>query len=159
MFSQTPVKPLKGGVNLRRVDKAKEQLIMGLIKLRQEKNNLQTTLNRLTYGFFSFDNEWRFVYLNYEAEMMLGKQKEELIGKCVWDSFPELTDSEVYLKYQEAMKKQISIDFEVEGIYSGRWFEVRAYPSKYGLSVFLNDITYRKHHEEALNKMLGNIYF
>ncbi len=145
---------------MRYVDKAIEQLIVELIKLQQKENDLRTILKKLTVtnAFLFFDNKWKIVYLNHEADRMFIKPKEEVIDKCVWDLFPELIDSEVYLKYQEAMNKQIPVAFEVECIYTGKWFEVRAYPLDNGLSVFFNDITQRKHQEITFKNILKYYY-
>src|SRR4051794_39029421 len=42
---------------------------------------LTMTLESLTDAFFTVDREWRFTYLNAEAERLLRRPKEELLGR------------------------------------------------------------------------------
>ena len=45
-------------------------------------------LESIQDAFASFDREWRFVYVNAEAERLLGSRREELLGKNHWELFP-----------------------------------------------------------------------
>lgn len=41
----------------------------------------------------SLDADLNYTYLNKKAAQLLGKQKEEVIGKNLWESFPEWENS------------------------------------------------------------------
>src|SRR4029450_12421781 len=45
-------------------------------------------------AFFSLDREWRFTYVNAEAERVLDRTREELIGGSVWELFPAAVGSD-----------------------------------------------------------------
>src|SRR5215208_6934532 len=62
-------------------------------------------------AFFAVDRDWRFTYLNGEAERLLARPADELLGRCVWDEFPEATDRAFFREYQEAMREQRTVSF------------------------------------------------
>ncbi|NEQ25181.1 MAG: PAS domain S-box protein, partial [Microcoleus sp. SIO2G3] len=57
------------------------------------KEQITLILESITDGFLAFDSEWRFTYLNHEGARTLGHLPEELLGKNLWEEFPELTNT------------------------------------------------------------------
>lgn len=57
-------------------------------------------LERLPDAFVSVDPQWHFTYVNAQAETLLGKKREELLGRNVWEVFlvPRLIGKWVSLK-------------------------------------------------------------
>ncbi|MFC4449621.1 PAS domain-containing sensor histidine kinase [Halorussus aquaticus] len=96
---------------------------------------------RITDGVFAVDEEWRFTYLNEQAERVLRCTDEELLGTTIWEAFPQTVGSAFEQKYGHAMETQEPVWFE--GFYEPleTWFEVCAYPSETGLSVYFRDVT------------------
>ncbi len=107
-------------------------------------------LERLPDAFVSVDPHWQFTYINRQAEALLGKGREELLGRNVWDIFPIPTDSLVYRYAYEAMDMQTTLEFTQFHPLFNKWFAVRLYPFQDGLYTFCQDITERKHAEELL---------
>lgn len=107
-------------------------------------------LDRMTDAFFALDTDWRFTYLNETAEDVLDRSAEELLGTTVWEAFPEAAGTTFEARYKEAMRTQESVTFEEYYAELDAWFDVRAYPSHSGLSVYFYDITDRRHQREAL---------
>ncbi|MFC4437545.1 MULTISPECIES: PAS domain-containing protein [Natrialbaceae] len=104
-------------------------------------------VDRVTDAFFALDTDFRFTYLNEQAAALLEGSPGELIGRAVWDEFPRAVETQFPGGFYRAMDEQVPVTFEV---YHGRlesWFEVRAYPSETGLSVYLLDVTERKAQE------------
>jgi PAS domain S-box-containing protein len=132
-----------------------ESRIHKLAERNQARAALQETAKKLTDilektsdGFFAVDRDWKFTFVNPEAERLLERRREDLIGKDFWMEFPELKRDAFEENYRRAMTEQVAVEFETTDASGKSWFEVYAYPSGGGISVFLRDITERKRVEE-----------
>jgi PAS domain S-box-containing protein len=96
------------------------------------------------------DRDWRFIYLNRYALQVAGQPPEALLGQSIWEKYPALRGTELEAQYRQAMASQVEVCFETSGIQSGRWYEVRLYPSAAGLTVHGRDITRRRQVEQQL---------
>lgn len=107
-------------------------------------------LDRITDGFYAIDPHGTVLYWNKAAEEMLGKSREEVIGKSLWDCFPDGKALNFYTLYQQAFQEQKTIYFE--GYYPPRdiWAEMSVYPSTNGVSVYSKNINERKRLEREL---------
>ncbi|MCK9379566.1 MAG: EAL domain-containing protein [Sulfuritalea sp.] len=121
---------------------------------RQLAERLTTTLESITDAFFTVDQAWRFTFLNREAERLLARTREELIGQDLWVEFPSAVGSMFDREYHRAIEDQQSVEFEQFYAPLGTWFSVRAYPSKQGLAVYFRDIGERKLAEEAVRERI-----
>jgi PAS domain S-box-containing protein len=122
--------------------------------LLHTNEQLATIFDRITDGFCAVDREWRYTYVNQKAEQVLQKSKTELLGKSMWEVFPQAIDSTAYRKYHEALKTGIPIRFETLCASIGRWLETSVYPSHDGLSIYFQDITDRKYFEDERKQLL-----
>ncbi|WP_206757501.1 MULTISPECIES: PAS domain S-box protein, partial [unclassified Leptolyngbya] len=96
------------------------------------------------------DQQSRYVYVNDRVIKVVGRSKEELIGQCIWDLFPDLVDSQFYTKVHRAAAEQRNLQFEYFYAPWHRWFENHIYPSTTGVPILVTDITERKRAEEEL---------
>jgi len=104
-------------------------------------------LESITDAFFTLDTEWRFTYANSQAERLLQRPRADLLGRNVWEQFPP--EGAAYgREYRRAVDEQVAVSFENFYPPFDSWFEIRAYPSAEGLSVYFRDITERKTVEE-----------
>ncbi|WP_336328008.1 sensor histidine kinase [Halovenus sp. HT40] len=113
----------------------------------------ENTLERITDAFFALDNEDRFVLLNSRAEQVLDVEESEVTGVRFWDAFPAAISTSFYSKFNEAMRSQEPTSFEEHYRPRDRWFEVNAYPSDDGLSVFLRDVTEQVQLQQKLESL------
>lgn len=107
-------------------------------------------LESITDGFFAVDEDWRFTYVNRHAESMLQRTRDSLLGKRVWDEFPEAVDLDVYDQYQHALQEQEEVRFSAFFPPLDTWFEVHAFPFAGGLSVYFDDVTERRRQRDKL---------
>ena len=99
------------------------------------------TLESMSDAFFTLDSEWRITYLNPQAESILGRSREDLIGRDMWDEVPQVLGSGVEEEYRRASREQVPVRFEQPYEPLGSIFEVRVYPVVRGLAVYLSDVT------------------
>jgi len=107
-------------------------------------------LERVTDPIYALDHNWNLTYFNKEAERVLQKNREDIIGQNVWAVFPETVTLSLYEYYHKALEQQKAVSFEMYYPPLKLWFNIKAYPSLKGLSVFFNDITKQK--QSVLNR-------
>ena len=105
-------------------------------------------LENTTDGFFAVDSEWKFTFVNSEAEKLLVRTRVALIGQALWKQFPELNGSAFESNFRRVVAEQVPIEFEASDAAGRVWFEMHAYPSGTGMSVFFRDVSERKSTEE-----------
>jgi PAS domain S-box-containing protein len=91
-------------------------------------------LESITDGFFALDKKWRFTYINGQAERLLQKKQNELLGKNIWEVFPEIISTTFYRQFHRAILEQASVEFEEFYPPLNCWLQVHAYPAKDGFS-------------------------
>ncbi|MGE0684058.1 MAG: PAS domain-containing protein, partial [Candidatus Binatia bacterium] len=121
-------------------------------QLQHSHERIRTILESITSGFYALDHQWRFTYVNAQAGPLIQRIPEELLGKSVWEEFPEAAESIVYQEYQRAVTEQVAVKFNIFYQSLQVCFEIHAYPSPDGLSVYFHDISERKRIEEKLHQ-------
>ena len=116
-------------------------------------DNLTATLESITDAFLTLDLEWRFRYINKEAERLLQSSSAEIMGKIAWQEFKEFFGEKTLQEFNRARQENITVEFEKFYDTLERWFEIRVYPSKAGLAVYYRDITERKRTELELARL------
>jgi diguanylate cyclase (GGDEF)-like protein/PAS domain S-box-containing protein len=119
-------------------------LMWALSNLKRSSRKTQGILDSITDAFLTFDDQWRFTSVNAEAERLMGKPAEELLGRNVWEEYPSSKNSVWYSEYLRAKLEGVSVQFEVYDEETKRWHSVRTYPSAEGLTVYFHDITRHK---------------
>lgn len=120
---------------------------------REGDARVTEVLEAMPTAFFSLDTQWRFVYVNAEGERLLRHSREELIGNDIWELFPHAVGSDFDRHYRRAMRERRPVMFEEH--YPApldSWYEVRAWPSPTGLSVYFLDVTLRKNQQHATER-------
>ena len=121
-------------------------------KVREQEQQTRTILESITDAFFGLDRDWRFTYVNRQAEALLGRSRGGLIGKNHWDVYPDTLGTVVQRSYDRAVAENVTVTFENYYPPHDRWYEVRAYPSPDGLAVYFRDVGERKRAEIALRE-------
>jgi PAS domain S-box-containing protein len=110
-------------------------------------------LEAMPAGFYSLDREWRFTHVNAEAERLLGRSREDLLGRVIWDDWPAALNSEFEDNYRTAMRtgRPVAFDAYYPAPLDG-WYELRAWPSPDGLSVYFLEVTERRRVQERAER-------
>ena len=113
----------------------------------------ETILASITDGFFALDAEWRFAYLNRQAERLIQHTASEVLGRVIWDVYPEGINSAYQAAYERALAKRTPVTFEAYYPPLATWFAMKAYPTEHGgLAVYFHDVTTEKQTAIALRE-------
>ena len=118
-------------------------------RLREGDARVSRVLETMRSAFLALDRSWRFTYVNAEAERVLGRTRDELVGGVVWDLFPAAVGSAFEANYRAAMeggREQVFDAWYPPPL--DAWYEVRAWPGPDGLSVYFLDVTERRAAEQ-----------
>jgi PAS domain S-box-containing protein len=114
--------------------------------LQESEAGYRELADSITDVFFAMDRDLRYTYWNKASEELTGIQAEDAIGKSLYELFPDIARTKIEVMYKETLRKQQPQS--IEEVYQIRgkdiFFELTAYPTKDGLSVFVKDITERK---------------
>lgn len=130
-----------------------EELQAAEQELRAAHGRINTILEQMSDGFVSFDRYWRYTRINAAAAQALQKAPEQLLGKTIWEMWPQAFDLPLGVNFRRSLQENIPLQFET--YYPApldRWFECRCHPTTEGLAIFFSDITERRQAEEALQQ-------
>lgn len=121
--------------------------------IQKQAETLNTVFESIKDAFFMLDKSWRFRLINKECERVLGLVREECLGKPFLSLFPELAEESFYGQFHQAMRTGQALYLETFVKRFRRWFEVKAFPSEEGLSVYFTDTTERVKVQRELEKL------
>jgi PAS domain S-box-containing protein len=112
---------------------------------------MERSLHQFSDAHYTLDRDWRFTYVNAEAERLLGHRGADLLGQSVWDAslFPEIEGTIFDVEFHRAMETGQPRDFDAFYPPLDLWSAVRAFPSDAGLAVYFQDVSARRAIEEA----------
>ena len=126
----------------------------GLIaRLRESTQRTTSVLENITDAFVAVDQSWTVTYVNAQAAEVLKRSIQGLLEQEFWKIFPESLGTRYEQQYRRAMAEQTVVSFETYYAPTQRWLQVRGYPGRDGLSLFLQDVTDRKQAEEQLMEL------
>ncbi|MBJ7309716.1 putative bifunctional diguanylate cyclase/phosphodiesterase [Rugamonas sp. CCM 8940] len=114
---------------------------------------LTATLESITDAFLMLDRDWNLSYMNSEAERLLQCQRAKVLGRNIWQVFPEAVGGPYYRAYHKAIENNCSVSFEEYYAPLDLWTEIRAYPSDEGLAIYFLDISARKATEAQIRQL------
>lgn len=118
-------------------------------ELSDARLRTERILESITEAFYTLNREWRFTYVNKEAENLLCRERSNLLGKVVWEEFEEAIGTTFDYKFHRALTENTAVTFDEFYPPLAKWFEVHVYPSEEGLAIYFHDITARKESERA----------
>ena len=113
----------------------------------QSADYLMAILDDISDAVVKLDGKANYVEMNKEAEetfQRLGKDPQSMIGKSVWEVYPEVKGTVVERDILRALEDEVWINYEF--FYPGdqHWYQTNGYPSSPGVILVFRDITDRK---------------
>lgn len=132
-----------------------EQNLMQLTEDLQKRVDLKARelnlfYDRIADAFIALDNDWNYTYANKAALAFHGKERAELMGKNIWEVFPDVVKEPFYQALHQAKETQSPQRVELYYSKSDSWYEDLIYPGEDGISVYYRDITKKKKAIEQL---------
>lgn len=117
-----------------------------------ESGRLDDLIESVSDAFYAVDRDWRVVVFNHAAEEFFGWPREEVLGRGLWEIFPEGRDRPFGEACFGAMERGEVRQMEARSAFRpGHWVELRIGPLRAGgVAVALRDVTERT---EAHRKM------
>lgn len=117
-------------------------------EIKKTSQKLDTFIESITDAFFIVDNDWKFVRVNAAFEKVTNKNRSQVLNKVIWDIFPSIVNTGFERAFLKAKTTRQSIKFTEDFTIVNKWFNVSVYPSGEGLTVFVRDVTEKKHAQE-----------
>ncbi len=128
--------------------------------LRESEASYKELADSITDVFFEMDKDLRYTYWNKASEKFTEISAKDAIGKSLYELFPDTPETRRGARvYLDVLRTQQPQNFITEYRLKDKkfFFEINAYPSKRGLSVFVKDITERKRTEEERERLIGEL--
>jgi PAS domain S-box-containing protein len=134
-----------------RLDRSVLQLKASEESLQGANQGITDILDSITDGVYTLDPQWRFTHVNGQAEQILRRSRNELLGRSIWEIIPEARGSIFEQNVHRVVSERVKVVYESSSsLHPGRWFEVHINPLNDGLAIYFQDVTERKHAEEEL---------
>ncbi|TAL04836.1 MAG: response regulator [Rhodospirillaceae bacterium] len=120
----------------------------------EARRAIERVFATMSEGVYALDRDGCITFLNENAERLLSVPRDQVLGKNLWDLFPRLRGTVIQEKFTRCFSQQVPVEFEFENDALGtkRWSEVRAFPTKDGITVYNRDITQRIETESKLRQ-------
>ena len=123
---------------------------------KDAESRVARVMDSMSTGFFFVDPQWRFTFVNAEAERVLGRPRDALLGRSIWEEFPAAVGSDFETHYRHAASSGEPVAFDAyypEPLEA--WYEVRGWPSPDGLAVYFIDVTARRAAEQNAQRAIS----
>lgn len=122
------------------------ELIEARLRGEELQRQLTSTIEHMGDAFYMLSPDYKFLYLNKEAEKLLRRSRDDLVGRHLWEAFPE-SQSNFFESLPAGAKHtdEVSIEFFYQPF--DAWFGVDIHPGPEGTAVYFRDITQERERE------------
>jgi PAS domain S-box-containing protein len=120
--------------------------------LREAQAHTESVLASVADAHILFDRQWRYLYVNEAAVRSIGRPREQILGRTLWELYPDIVGTELDRQYHRAMDERIPIAFDFHYLTLDTWWENHFSPAPEGLAVFATNITEHKRAEERVRR-------
>ena len=109
--------------------------------------DLMTVLEGISDAVVKIDGQGTYTAMNSAAAEVfrrLGHEPQHMLGKSLWDVFPDAKGTIVEQRIREVLEQDAPMQYEFFYPKDQRWYETRAYPSSPGAILIFRDINQQK---------------
>lgn len=118
------------------------------------RERLNELLEGLLDGFLALDAAGRITYVNGAVEQVVRLGRDALLGRSVWEAFPDAAGFPFERAYEQVVAERRPILFEAYYPPLELWLETRMYPVSGGVAVYFADVTERRKAEKERARQL-----
>ncbi len=120
----------------------------------RSEQRTRIVLESINDAFFAVDRDWRFTYVNPQAERLLDHTPGDLLGRVIWDVYPGLDGSEFERAYRRVASERVTQSVTAYYPDHARWYEVHVYPAPDGgISIYFQNVSERKRAEAEVGRL------
>lgn len=110
---------------------------------------LSDTLEHMGDGFMALDHAGHVVHLNTQAERLLGRQRDNLLGERLHEVFGGREGQPLTQACQQALALRQSNSLLLPLMDAQRWLEVDLHPAEWGVALYFRDVSEAQRLREA----------
>jgi diguanylate cyclase (GGDEF)-like protein/PAS domain S-box-containing protein len=138
-----------GGPEIGRVGQAFDAMADAIA---ERERRLSDMLESTTDSVWAVDRDWRVTFLNDRARARM--KGYDLLGKQVWEAFPDMVGGPVWAAFQKAMAERVPTEVTFFYASVGGHFETHVFPSPDGgITLFVREVTEQVRAKEALRHL------
>jgi two-component system cell cycle sensor histidine kinase/response regulator CckA len=137
-------------------ERAESERAAALEALRESEGRLSSFMNSASDSFYLLDSALNFVGINDRGLAIIGKSREDVIGKNIVDIVPDVKTSGRYEKHLEVIRTGQAFvveHFVPHPVFGELHFVLKSFKVGDGLGVIASDITERKRAEEEIRRL------
>lgn len=123
------------------------------------RKQVMSILDSITDAYVALRPDGTFSYLNRAAAQLVERYLHcpagELLGRNIWQIFPEMVDTRFYREFRRTLAEGRPAHYEEYYAPLDVWLEVHAYPYQGGVTAYVRDVTARKQAEEEESRLLA----
>ena len=110
-------------------------------------------LESIKDAFVAVDGEFRYVWVNSEAERFCGLRREDMLGRTSWELFPAASGTELEQQLRLVLADKQPREFDNYYAPSARWYFNKAFSTvDGGLAIYWRDVTEQKRLQAELHR-------
>lgn len=125
-------------------------LVLAQQQAEKLSQRLIDTFESMSDGFYALDTQARFTFFNSAAEVDSGITRSELIGRKVWDVFPDVIGTNYQVQYNRVVTTRHPTRFTHYFPPMEKWFEIAMHPAPDGITAHFRDVTDQRARDEQL---------
>lgn len=83
--------------------------------------------NTFKFSVYILDFQWNYLFINDYVKNNLGERANDLIGKSMWLTFPELASDPVFAQIREKMERRIAVNVETNSPLTSKRLHITGY--------------------------------